>query len=135
MERGIPARLTPSEGRRFALPVAGAFAALAGLAWWRGHLAVATAVAAVAGLLFLAGLLVPRHLGPVYRAWMGFALLLSKVTTPIFMGIVFFFVITPVGLAMRIFGRNPVVRKESAGSFWVSRPTGPDRHSDLRRQF
>lgn len=127
--------MTPSEGRRFALPVGGAFAALAGLAWWRGHLAVATALAAVAGLLLLAGLLAPGHLGPIYRAWMGFALLLSKVTTPIFMAIVFFLVITPVGLLMRLVGRNPVVREESEGSFWISRPTGPDRHSDLRRQF
>lgn len=135
MERDVRARLTPAEGRGFALPVGGAFLALAGLAWWRGQGTVAVVLAAVAGLLLLAGLLVPGRLGPVHRAWMGFALLLSKVTTPIFLGIVFFFVITPLGLAMRIFGRNPVVRKESDGSFWVTRPGGPDRHSDFRRQF
>ena len=38
----------------------------------------------------LAGLLVPARLGPVYRAWMGLALRISKVTTPIFMGVTYF---------------------------------------------
>jgi len=96
---------------------------------------MAAVLASVAGLLLLAGLLVPGLLGPVYRAWMGFALVLSKLTAPIVMGLVFFVVILPIGLVMRIFGRNPVVRKETDGTFWVSRPTGPDRHSDLTRQF
>ncbi len=87
------------------------------------------------GLLLLSGLLIPSWLGPVYRGWMGFALLLSKVTTPIFMGIIFFLVMAPIGLVMRLLGRNPVVRQENAGSFWVPRPEGPKRRSDLTRQF
>jgi len=135
LERGVPTRLTPSEGRKFAFPVGGAFLALSGIVWWRGHVTMAAVLASVAGLLLLAGLLVPGLLGPVYRAWMGFALVLSKLTAPIVMGLVFFVVILPIGLVMRIFGRNPVVRKETDGTFWVSRPTGPDRHSDLTRQF
>lgn len=135
MERRIPTRLTAFEGRKFALPVGGAFLALSLLMWWRGHLTLAVVLASVAGSLLLAGLLIPGHLGPVYRAWMGFTLVLSKFTVPIFMGIVFFVVISPMGLVMRIFGRNPVVRKEADGSFWVSRPAGPNRQSDLTRQF
>ena len=135
MERAVPTLLTPSEGRRFAFTLGAAFVALSGLVWWRGNVTMAAFLAAVAGLLLLAGLFLPGRLGPVYRAWMGFALVLSKLTTPIFMGLVFFVVILPIGLVMRIFGRNPMIRKEADGSFWVSRTTGPHRHSDLKRQF
>jgi hypothetical protein len=135
LEIRVPTRLTASEGRKFALPVGTAFLLLAALVWWRGHIPVAWGFGVMGGSLFLAGLLVPSRLGPVYRAWMGFALLLSKITTPIFMGIVFFLVITPTGLLMRLLGRNPVVREANDGSFWVTRPEGPKRRSDLERQF
>ena len=135
MERGIRTRLTASEGRKFAFPVGIAFMLLGGLILWRGHAPVAYVLGGIAGFLLVAGLLIPTRLGPVYRGWMGFALLLSKVTTPIFMGIIFFLVMAPIGLLMRVLGRNPVVRQENEGSFWVSRPEGPRRRSDLTRQF
>jgi hypothetical protein len=136
LENRIPARLTPKEGRKFGFSVGGAFLVIAGILWfWRGHVTVPVVFGSLGTLLVLAGLIVPGRLGPIYRGWMGFALLLSKITTPIFMGIVFFLVIAPMGLAMRVFGRNPVVREDKGGSYLVVRPTGPDRHSDLRRQF
>ena len=86
------------------------------------------------GALLVAGLLVPGKLGPVYRAWMGFALLLSKVTTPIFMGIVFFLTILPIGLLIRLFKRNPIRQVERDGSYFVPRPVG-SRQGNLSRQF
>lgn len=135
METRIPARLSPAEGRKFAFPVGTAFLVLGGIVWWRGHTPVAITFASLTTLLYLAGLFVPGKLGPIYRAWMGFALLLSKVTTPIFMGVTYFLVLTPTGLVMRLLGRNPVVRVASDGSFWVSRPEGSKRRSDLKRQF
>jgi hypothetical protein len=115
--------------------VAGAFFALAGLLWWRDHATPAWVCASVGGLLAAAGLVAPGALGPVLRAWMRFSLVLSRVTTPIFMGVVFFLVITPIGLVMRALGRNPLTRREDRGGFWVSRPDGPGRRSDLNRQF
>lgn len=136
MERGIPTRLSPREGRKFGLSVGFAFLVIGGILWlWRGHVNVPAVFAALGVPLVLAGLLIPDKLGPVYRAWMGFALLLSKVTTPIFMGIVFFLAILPIGFVMRLLGRNPMTRRQTDGSYLVVRPTGPDRHSDLRRQF
>ncbi len=133
METRIPARLTPEEGRKFAFPVGIAFLVLGGIVWWRGHESVASGFGVLGGTLLLAGLLIPGKLGPVYRAWMGFALLLSKITTPIFMGITYFLVIAPIGVVMRLLGRNPVVRVPENGSFWTSR--GAKRKSDLQRQF
>lgn len=127
--------MSPAEGRKFAFPVGTAFLVLAGIVWWRGHHSVATAFAGVGGGLLVAGLLVPGKLGPVYRGWMRFALLISKVTTPIVMGITYFLVIAPTGIVMRLLGKNPIVRKPQDGSFWVPRPDGGKRKSDLQRQF
>jgi hypothetical protein len=66
---------------------------------------------------------------------MGLALAISRVTTPVFMGIVYFVAITPTGLLMRLFGRNPLVRGTGTGSYFVDRSPGAGRHSDLKRQF
>lgn len=82
------------------------------------------AFAGLGGLLVAAGLLMPGRMGPIHRAWMGFALAISKVTTPIFMGIVFFLVIMPVGLVMRLLGRNPIRHRPVNGSFWASHGEG-----------
>ncbi len=83
---GIPARLTAREGRRFAFTVGTAFLVLAAISAWRGHTLPPRVLGALGGALLLAGLVVPGRLSRVHRAWMGLALALSKVTTPIMIG-------------------------------------------------
>ena len=56
------------------------------------------------------GLALPLALKPVYRIWMRFGLLASKVTTPLILGIVFFVVISPVALIKKLFGRDAMAR-------------------------
>jgi len=131
----VPTRLSPAEGRKFAFTVGIAFFVLAGVTFWRGSETVTTLLAMLGGALLLAGVAVPGRLGPVYRAWMRAGLLISRVTNPIFMGLVYFIVFAPIGLGMRLLGRNPVVRDPVGDSFWVTRPAGRGRRSDLKRQF
>ena len=92
-------------------------------------------MAGLGALLTLAGVVVPTRLGPIQRAWMGLAHLLSKVTTPIFMGIVFYGVIFPIGMIMRLFGHRPLRHVSPDGSHWMARPTGPEAHGSMERQF
>jgi hypothetical protein len=125
--------LSRREGRRFGLIVGVAFLVLGALSSWRGHTVVPVVLWAIGGLLVAGGLLLPGAMGPVYRAWMGLALALSKVTTPIVMGLIYFGLFSPMGLVRRLFGRDALVRRPGA-SFWISRPLG-GRRSDLRRQF
>jgi Saxitoxin biosynthesis operon protein SxtJ len=127
-----PARLTPREGRKFALTLAVAFGVLAGVAWWRESPRATLVFGAVAGAFALGGLLVPGKLGPVYRAWMGFAHALSRITTPIFMGVVYFLVITPIAVIRRTLGGNPL-RAHRGATGWVDRRQAP--RGDLTRQF
>lgn len=135
MAARVPARLTPAEGRKFGLTVGVAFLVLAAVLVWRGHLPVATALGVIGALLALAGLAMPTRLGPVFKAWMGLAHAISKVTTPIFMGLVYFGVVTPTGLIMRAVGKNPIERTEVEGGFWVPRPPGERRSHSMERQF
>ena len=135
METGIPTRLTPREGRKFGSTVGAAFLALSGLLWWRGRHWAALVFLALGSVLVLAGLAVPARLGPIYRAWMGFALLLSRITTPVFMGIVYFLILTPTGGVMRLLGKNPIRRPLSDGSFWVRRPAGDGQRGTMEHQF
>jgi hypothetical protein len=131
----IRTRLTAAEGRRFGLTVGAAFAIFAGIAWWRDHPTVSTALGSLAGTLILAGLLIPTLLGPVERAWMGLAHLISKVTTPIVMGAMYLLVITPVGLLRRRLGGNALVHAPVERSYWRTRPANARRTASLSRQF
>lgn len=132
MAQGRPARLSAREGRKFAFTLAAAFGVLAGVAWWRGGMTAPAVLGTIAGLFAVGGLVAPSRLGPVERAWMGLAHAISKVTTPIFMGVVYYLVITPVGIIRRAVGGNPM-RAHQGATGWVDRAAEP--RGDLTRQF
>jgi hypothetical protein len=115
--------------------VGAAFAVLALLLLWRERETAATALGALAAALLVGGLAAPAAMGPVYRAWMGLALVLSKVTTPIFLGIVYYLVLTPVGVLRRTFGQHPLVHVAKDGSFWNRRDPVRDAPKKMARPF
>jgi hypothetical protein len=135
MATGVPARLTAAEGRKFGLTVGLAFLALGSIAYWRGKHRTSTVFLALGGLLVLAALVVPTALGPVERAWMALAHAISKVTTPIFMGVVFFVVMTPIGFIRRMFG-SPIIRSgDRATSRWEAHTPADALGERMERQF
>jgi len=62
-------------------------------------------------ILAVWALIGPSSLRPVYRAWMRFGLLMSRVTTPIILGVVYFGIISPTGFLMRVGGKDPMARR------------------------
>jgi hypothetical protein len=64
-----------------------------------------------AGVLSSWALLIPSTLQPVYIVWMKFGNIMSWINTRIILGIVFYVLITPFGLIMRLFGKDPMRRK------------------------
>ncbi len=96
--------------------------------WW-----LLAAVAALIGV----SLATPHILHPLNRIWLRIGLLLHRVVSPVILGIIFFGVLTPFGLAMRMAGKNPLrLRFEnSASTYWIARePPGPAPKS-MTRQF
>lgn len=69
--------------------------------------------------------------------WFRFGLLLGRIVSPIVLGVIFFGVITPFGMVMRLSGRDPLRLRvdPAAGSYWVPRkPPGPPPES-MKDQF
>ena len=128
---------TAARGRKFALTLAIAFAVLALISLWRGRQTPPLILGGLAMILAIAGFAVPSKLGPLESAWMKLAHMLSRVTTPIFMGIVYFVVLTPIGFIRRSVGANPLIHKAERESYWIARAT-PDagkQRSRMERQF
>ncbi len=135
--KSIEGGYSAAKGRRFAFTVVGAFAVLAVVAYLRNRSLTFEVLGALAIVLGLGGLVVPSRLQPVERVWMAFAHALSRVTTPIFMGIVYFVVLTPMAFLRRLAGGNPMVHKLEADSYWVTRPKADPEAARKRmeRQF
>lgn len=133
MEARAATGLSPAEGRRFGLVVGGAFLVLSLLMVWRGHDPIAVGAAGAGAGLVIAGLLIPDRLGPVRRAWMALGHGIGRVTTPIVSSIIYFVVLTPFGLAMRLLGHRPLAATARTTA-WIDRATG-SRRSNLERQF
>jgi hypothetical protein len=114
--------MTAREGRRFAGTLAGGFAVLALIGWWRHRVPVAQALGVVAAVAALAAIFIPTRLRPVERAWTGLGHALSRVTSPIFFTLLYLVVLTPVGLLRRTLGSSPIARSRASTSFWVRRP-------------
>ena len=129
MANPVSARLsqpyTAAAGRKFGLTVGAAFAVLAAISWWRGHPTTVTVLGSLSGALILAALVMPAQLRVVERGWMKIAHALSRVTTPIFMGVVYFLVLTPVGLLRRRLGGNALKHRPGVHGFWFDRTTTP----------
>jgi len=116
-----------SPNRTFGLLFAGIFALIGLLPPLFGGVARLWAIV-VAGVFLLAALAFPGLLAPLNRLWMRFGLLLHRLVSPIVLGIMFFGVITPIGLVMRLFGKDPLRLQldKAARSYWIERtPPGP----------
>jgi hypothetical protein len=91
----------------------------------------------VGAAFLVVALAVPRLLAPLNRLWLRFGLLLHRIVSPVVLGIMFFVVITPMGVVMRAFGWDPLRLKldRDAASYWIDRsPPGPSPES-LADQF
>lgn len=132
----MAAALSKAELRKFGLTVGTAFAVFGAISWWRGHELPPRVLWTLAGLLIIPGLIAPSILGPVQRGWMAFAMVLGHVNTRIILTVLYYLVMTPVGLIMRLF-RDPLDRslKDTRDSQWVRRESQPVDVARYERQF
>ena len=88
----------------------------------------------VVSLIFLIlGIINSNILSPLNKLWFKFGIFLGKIISPIIMGIIFFLVVTPIGLIMRLIGKDVLNLKYSNHkSYWIEK-TGPK--SKMKNQF
>ena len=82
--------------------------------------------------LFL-GLLNSEILSPLNKIWFKFGILLGKIVSPVVMGIIFFVVVTPIGLLMKLFKKDILNLKfNKHNSYWVEKN---EPKSKMKNQF
>lgn len=126
---------TTKDLRQFGLVVGGVFAVI-GL-WPLVFRSESPRVWAMAlgSLLMVLGASVPQSLKQVYGGWMKVGHVLGSINTKIILGLVYYLLITPMGLVMRLMGKDPMHRGLTQGTdtYRVVRAPRPRQH--MRNQF
>ena len=87
----------------------------------------------VLSLVFLITTIIkPNLFTSLNKLWIQFGILLGKIISPIVMGLVFFFVVTPIGILVKIFKKDVMGLKRGASSYWIARK---DKVQSMKKQF
>ena len=127
---------SPKKLLEFGFLVGGVLCALGILFWWRGKAAYPYFF--ISGImLVITGAVLPVALKPLQKAWMTLAILMSWVMTRVFLSVLFYLAITPIGLIMRLTGKDILDLRidPSKSSYWKIRPQTPRVSADYEKQF
>jgi len=88
----------------------------------------------IVSLIFLLlGLINSKLLTPLNKVWFKFGLFVGKIISPLIMGIIFFLVVTPIGILMRILNKDLINLKfNNNKSYWIEKT---DPKSKMKNQF
>ena len=84
-------------------------------------------------IFLILGLINSNLLSPLNKAWYKFGIILGNFVAPIVMGVVFFFVVTPTGIIMRLLGKDLLnLKKNTKETYWVKKDNS---NNNLKNQF
>ena len=99
--------------------------------FFQGELRIWSLIVSI--IFLLLGIINSRFLTPLNLLWFKFGMLLGKIVSPIVMGLVFFLVVTPTGMIMRILNKDLLrLKKKNIKTYWIERPS---IKSDMKNQF
>ena len=99
--------------------------------FFQGELRIWSLIVSI--IFLLLGIINSRFLTPLNLLWFKFGMLLGRVVSPIVMGLVFFLVVTPTGLIMKILNKDLLrLKKKNIKTYWIERPS---IKSDMNNQF
>jgi hypothetical protein len=98
---------------------------------------VSCLIFAAGAVLLLLGIVAPPRLSALNRLWLRVGAAIAKVVNPVVLSLLFFFVVTPMALAMRIAGKRPLrlTLDRALASYWVYHEPPEAEASSMRRQF
>ena len=122
---------TRSNDKSFGLVFAVLFCVFGSYLLWIDFKIAAIIILSFAILFVALAYIAPQLLAPLNRRWSKLGALLGKIVSPIVLGVIFFVLITPISIIMRLFGRDELkMKKRSLDSYWVDRsPPGPSSDS------
>jgi hypothetical protein len=83
-------------------------------------------------VIFIITIIKPNLFTFLNKFWIKFGILLGKIISPIVMGLVFFFVVTPIGILVRVLKKDVMGLKRGASSYWINRE---DKVQTMKKQF
>ncbi len=94
------------------------------------------AIAILSSAFIGLGLILPILLKPIYFVWMVFAAILGWIMTRVILSLVFYLIITPIGLITRIIGEDFLaLKKKNLDSYWNHRDSSIELNQDYEKQF
>ena len=123
--------------RKFGLLFAAIFLALALYANFKNEAtAIIGLLLLISGFFLISSLFYQTLLTPLNKAWFMLGMALGKVVSPIVLGVIFFGLITPIGLIARLMGRDELKLKRPKKSSYWSEPIGSNSDADsFKNQF
>lgn len=128
--------ISHSSERSFGLTFAAVFLLLGGYLYWKHHPYALWVLGGVPVFLLL-GLVWAAPLKPFNFLWFKLSMLLYRVVNPVVLGLLFFLTILPIGLLLRLFGKDLLRLKQDAqaDTYWIPRdPPGPAPET-MKNQF
>ena len=99
--------------------------------FFQGELRIWSLIVSI--IFLLLGIINSRFLTPLNLLWFKFGMLLGRIVSPIVMGLVFFLVVTPTGIIMRILNKDLLkLKKKNTKTYWIERSS---IKSDMKNQF
>ncbi len=87
-------------------------------------------------VFLILGLMAPMILKPFYLIWMIFAVILGWVMTRVILSMLFYLILTPIGLITRFLGEDFLsLKRVNSGSYWNNRDAVEELKQDYRKQF
>ena len=88
---------------------------------------------AISLIFFVLAIMNSKILTPLNKIWMKFGFVLGKIISPIVMGFIFFFVVTPTGIIMRLLGKDILnLKKNNKNSYWIKKD---NKNNSMKNQF
>jgi len=108
--------------REFGLTIGIILCLLGGIVLWRGKSAYPY-LFSIGGIFIIAGIVIPFILKPLQKAWMTFSIILGFFMSRIILTVLFYLVLTPMGLLMRLLGKDLLDQKidKNKASYWHAR--------------
>ena len=104
--------------------------------FYKGALTLGSVLCSLSFIFFLLSIFKDHWLLTLNKLWMSFGVLLGMIISPIVLAILFFFMFTPIAIAMRMFKRDELMLKPSnADSFWKLRDQNSLSAKSFNQQF
>jgi len=125
------------ELRKFAFVMGIPLALIGGFLLWRQR-EYCWYFFAASGAFIGAGLLVPAVLMPLHKVWMTFSIIMAWFMTRVILFVLFFLILTPTALLLRLLGKdllNMKFDRDSSQSYWLARSADQSQKPDYTKQF